>query len=130
MTVMCTSGVMAPPPGISTQVVLPPATVVSTVNAVSTSTPFIVTPAPVVEQPGTQAQEFSTRWLSESLEFLLSFGLSSSSPSPTLPWGAADDSSPPFSLSRVQVGHSQDVPDEDCSFSVSPLSLELFFQPP
>ena len=58
MTVLCTSGVMAPPPGISTQVVLPLATVVSTVNAVSTSTPFVVTPVPVMEQPGVQAQEF------------------------------------------------------------------------
>ena len=117
LTVMYTSGVMVPPPGVSTQVVLPPVTVAITVTAVGTSTPFVATPAPVVEQPGTQAKEFPTLRLSESPELLLSFGLSSSSPSPTLPWGAADDSSPPFSLSRVQVGHSQDVLDEDSSFS-------------
>ena len=28
------------------------------------------------------------------------------------------------------MGYSQDVPDNDCSFSVSPLSPGLFFQPP
>ena len=118
LTVMCTSGVKVPPPGASTQVVLPPATVASTVTAVGTSTPFVATPAPVVEQPEMQAKEFPT---------LPSFGLSSSSPSPTLRWGAAEDPSPPFLPNRVQVGCSQAVPDEDSSFSVSPLSPGLFF---
>ena len=84
LTVMCTSGVKVPPPGASTQVVLPPATVASTVTAVGTSTPFVATPAPVVEQPGMQAKEFPTLRLSESPKLLSSFGLSSSSPSPTL----------------------------------------------
>ena len=130
MTVMCTSGVMAPPPGISTRDVLALATVVSTMDAVSTSTPFVVPPAPVVERPGKQAQEFATCRLSKSLEFLPLFRLSSSSPALTLPRGSAKDSSPPFSLDRVQVGHSQEVPGEDSSFSVSPLSPGIFFQPP
>ena len=58
LTVMCTSGVKVPPPGASTQVVLPPATMASTVTAVGTRTPFVATPAPVVEQPGMQAKEF------------------------------------------------------------------------
>ena len=119
---MCTSGVKDPPPGAFTQVVLPPATVASTVTAVGTSTPFVATPAPVVEQPGIQANEFPTLRLSDSPKLLPSFGLSFSSPSPTLPWGAAEDSSPPVLPNRVQVGCSQDVPDEDSSFSVSPLS--------
>ena len=112
LTVMCTSGVKVPTPGASTQFVLPPATVAGTMTAVVTSTPFVATPAPVVEQPGMHARDFPTLRLSESPELLPSFGLSSSSPSPTLPWGAAEDSSPPFSPNCVQAGHSQDVPDE------------------
>ena len=127
---MCASRARVPPPGAATQVVLPPATVASTVTAVGTSTPFVAPPAPVVEQPETQAKEFPTLRLSESPELLPSFGLSSSSPSPTLPCGAVENSSPLFSLSRVPVRHSQDVLDEDSSFSVSPLSPGLFFQPP
>ena len=127
---MCTSGVKVPTPGASTQVVLPLATVAGTVTAVGTSTPFVATPAPVVEQPGMHAREFPTLRLSESPELLPSFRLSSSSPSPTLPWGAAEDSSPPFLPNRVQAGHSQDVPDEGSLFNVSPLSPGLFFRPP
>ena len=50
-----------------------------------------------------------------------SFGLSSSASPPTLPWGTVEDSSPPFLPNRVQVGRSQDVPDEDSSFSMSSL---------
>ena len=119
-----------PAAGASTQVVLPPATVASTVTAVGTSMPFVATPAPVVEQPGMQAKEFPTLRLSESPKLLPSFGLSSSSPSPKLPWGAAEDLSPPFLPNRVQVGRSQAVPDEDSSFSVSLLSPGLFFRPP
>ena len=127
---MCTSGVKVSTPGASTQVVLPPATVAGTVTAVGTSTPFFATPAPVVEQPGMHVREFPTLRLSESPELLPSFGLSSSPPSPTLPWGAAEDSSPPFLPNRVQAGHSQDVPDEGSLFNMSPLSPGLFFRPP
>ena len=36
---------------------MPPATVASTVTAVGTSTPFVATPVPVVEQPEMQAKE-------------------------------------------------------------------------
>ena len=125
LRVMCTSCVKVPTPGASTQVVLPPATVAGTVTAVGTSTPFVAIPAPVVEQPGMHAREFPTLRLSESPELLPSFWLSSSSPSPTLPWGAAEDSSPPFSPNRVQTGHSQEVPDEGSLFNVSPLSPGL-----
>ena len=64
----------------------------STVTAVGMCTPFVATPALVVEQPGMQAMEFPTLRLSEPPKLLPSFGLSSSSPSPTLPWGAAEDS--------------------------------------
>ena len=128
LTVVCTSGVKVPQPGASTQVVLPLATVASTVTAIGTSTPFVATPAPVMEQPGMKAKEFQSLRLLESPKLLPSFGLLFSSPSPTLPWGAAEDSSPPFLPNRVQVGRSQAVPDEDSSFSVSPLSPGLFFR--
>ena len=124
---VCTSGVKVPLPRVSTQVVLPPATVASTVTAIGTNTPA---PAPVVEQPGIHARELSRPQLPESPELLPSFGLSSSSPSPTLPWGAAEYSLLPFLPNRVQVGHSQDVPDEGSLFNVSPLSPGLLFRPP
>ena len=47
-----------------------------------------------------------------------------------LPWGAAEDSSPPFSPNRVQTGPSQDGPDVDSLLNVSPLSPGLFFRLP
>ena len=56
-------------------------------------------------------------------------GRPSSSSSPTLPWGATNNSSPPFSPNRVQAGHSQDVPDKGSLFNVSPLSPGLLFRP-
>ena len=130
LIVMCISDRKVLPPGTSTHVRLSPASVVSTVAAVGTCTPFVASSAPVVEQPGIRAREFPTPRPLESPELLPSFGLSSSSPSPTLPWGAAEDSSPPFSPIRVQVGRSQNVPDEDSSFGVSPLSPGLIFRPP
>ena len=76
------------------------------------------------------AKGFPTLRLLESPELLPSFRLSSLSPSPTLPWGAEEDSSPPFSPNRVQVGPSHDAPNEDSLFTVSPLSPGLFFRPP
>ena len=124
---MCTFGARVPPPGAATQVVLPPATVASTVTAVGTSKPFVA--APVEELPGTQAKVFLTLRLSESrlsysvVRIVVLVSL-------THAGRAAEDSSPPFSLSRVHVGHSQDVPDEDSSFRVSPLSPGLFFRTP
>ena len=60
LTVMCTPGVEVLQPGAYAQVVLPPATVANTVTAVDMSTPFVATPAPVVEQPGMQAKKFPT----------------------------------------------------------------------
>ena len=67
--------------------------------------------------------------MSESPELLPLSGRSSSSSSPTLPCGAADDSPQPFSPNRVQAGHSQDVPDEGSLFNVSPLSPGILFRP-
>ena len=130
LTVKCTSRVKVPPLGSSTQVVQPPATVDHTGIAAGTSTPFVSSPAPVVEQPGVQAKEFPTLRLVDSPELLPSFGPSSPSPSPTLPWGAAEDSAPPFSPNRAKTKPSQDAPDEDSLFNVSPLSPGLFFRLP
>ena len=82
LSVKCTSEVKVPPQAASTQVVLPPATVAHTGTAAGTSTPFVSTPAPVVEQPGVHAKGFPTLRLVESPELLPSFGWSSPSPSP------------------------------------------------
>ena len=60
MTVMSTSGVIASPPEVPVRNVLPLATVVSIMDAVSTGTPFVVPPAPGIERPVMQAQDFST----------------------------------------------------------------------
>ena len=129
VTVMSTSGVIAPPPEVPVRNVLPLATVVNIMDAVSTGTPFVVPPAPGIERPVMQAKDFSTCRLSKSREFLPLFRLSASSPAPTLPRDSAKDSSPSLSLDRVQVGHSQDGPGEDSSFSGSLLSPRFFFQP-
>ena len=58
LTVVCTSWVKVPPPGASTQVVLPPATVANAVTAIGTSTPFVATPAPVMEHRGCRPRSF------------------------------------------------------------------------
>ena len=129
MTVMSTSGVIAPPPEVPVRNILPLATVVSIMDAVSTGTPFVVPPTPGIERPVMQAQDFSTCRLSKSREFLPLFRMSASSPAPTLPRDSAKDSSPSLSLDRVQVGHSQDGPGEDSLFSGSLLSPRFFFQP-
>ena len=68
LTVVCTSGVKVPPPGVSTQFVLPPATVASTVSAIGMITSVVAAPAPVVEQPGIHARELPKLQLPESPE--------------------------------------------------------------
>ena len=115
LTVMCTPGAMVLQLGASAQVALPPDTVANRVAVFDTSTPSVATPAPVVVQPGLKAKEFPTLRLSESPDLLLSFRLSSSSSSPTLPWGTAEDSSPPFSPNRVPgMGYSYSVFAFEC----------------
>ena len=83
----------------------------NTVAAFDSSTPAVATPAPVVGQPEPKAKDFPTLRLPESPDLLPSFGLSSSSSSPTLLWGIVEDSLPTFSPNRVRKGHSPDVPD-------------------
>ena len=118
--------------GAVAQGVLPADTVNKSVTGFDTSTPLVATPAIVVDQQIPQVKDFLTLNLSESSELLPSFGLSSSSSSsssPTLPWGTAEDSSPSFSPNWVREGHSQNVPSERSLFNVSPLSPELVVQP-
>ena len=50
-TVRSTSRVIATPPEVPVRKVLPLATVVNIMHAVSTSTPFVVPPAPGIERP-------------------------------------------------------------------------------
>ena len=88
--------------------------------------------APVVMAPvlgGSDGKLTSTKSpagdLSESSELLPSFrwsSPSSSSPSPTLPWGTAENSSPAFSSNRVRKSQSQTSLSEGSLFNVSPMS--------
>ena len=128
MTVVC-----IPEPGIlqpwaASHGALPPDTVNKTVAGFDASTPAVAMPATVVGQPDPQAKDFPTLHLSESSDLLPLFGLSassSSSSSPTLPWGTAEDSSPSFSPNRVREGPSQNVSGEGSLFNVSPPSPGL-----
>ena len=102
LTVVCTSGVKVPPPGVSTQFVLPPATVASTVSAIGTITPLPLRLQLWSSGSSCGAAGDSCQGASETSvarippELLPLFRLSSSSTSPTLPWGAAEDSLRPF----------------------------------
>ena len=120
MTVMSTSWVIASPPEVPVRNVLPLATVVSIMDAVSTGTPFVVPPAPGIERPEMQAQDFSTCRLSKSCEFLPLFRQLASFPAPTLPRDSAKDSSPSLSLDRVQPLRG----------NTSPLAGEALLQAP
>ena len=137
---MCTSGVAEPPPAVTSGPAVVTATVTSEGIDVSAGSSVIATPVPVLEPPSTPVGErvpvveFPQPPLLEPPDLLpvvevatvlpsspLS-GRSSSSSSQTLAWGEADDSSAPLSPNRVQVGRSQDVPDEGslCAVFVSP----------
>ena len=130
MTVVCTPDTDILQPGVVAQGVLPIDTVNKSVTSFIISTPLVATPAMVVGQQIPQVKDLRTLNLSESSELLPSFGLSSSSSSsssPTLPWGTAE--SPSFSPNRVREGHSQNVPSEGSLFNVSPFSPELVARP-
>ena len=129
LTVVCTSSAVVPPPGVFSDHVLPPATVASEGIDIGSSGPVVAAPAPVVEHRGVHVVELPRPQLPESPELLPLSGRSSSSPSPTLLWGAADDSSLPFSPNHVQARHSQDVADKGSLFHASPLSPGLLFRP-
>ena len=121
ITVACTPDADRLPPEVRSQKILPADTVIESVTGFDTSMPHVATPAMLVVQKTPQVEDFPTLALSDSSELLPSFGLStssSSSSSPTMPWGTADDSSPSFSPNRVHEGQS-----------VSPLSPELVVHP-
>ena len=102
LTVVCTTSAVVSPLGVSSDTVVPPATVANEGIDVGTSVPVVTTPAPVIEQPSSPVREGVH--VVEPLQPLLPLsGWSSSSSSPTLPWGAAEDSSPPFLPNRVQA---------------------------
>ena len=102
MTVMSTCGVIATPPEVPVRKILPLNNVVNIIHAVSTGTPFVVPPAPGIEPPVMQAQEFLTCRPLKSREPLPLFSFSASSPAPTLPRDTAKYSSSSFSLDRFQ----------------------------
>ena len=101
MTVMSSSGVIVSPSDVPVGKILLLTTVVSTIDAVSMVTPFVVPPPPDIERPVMQAQDFSNCRLTKSREFLSSFRLSASSPAPMLLRDSAQDSALFFSLDRV-----------------------------
>ena len=94
-------------------------------TSVHVSTPVVTAPVLGGSDGKLTSKKSAAGDLSESLELLLSFGWSSpssSSSSPTLPWGTAENSSPAFSPNRVMKGQSQTSPSEGSLFNVSPMS--------
>ena len=89
---------------------------------VNTSTPVVTAPGLGGSDGRLTSKKSPSGDLSESSELLPSSGRSSSSSSPTLPWGTAENSSQSFSPNRVKEGQSQISPSEDSLFNVSPLS--------
>ena len=94
--------------------VLPPA------DSVGMSAADVNTSMPVVTAPGLggsdgrlKSKKSPSGDLSESSDLLPSFGWSSSSSSPTLPWGTAENLSLSFSPNRMKEGQSQISPTED-----------------
>ena len=102
MTVMSTSGVIATPPEVPVRKILPLTTVVNIMHAVKTGTPFVVPPAPGIEQPVMQAREFLTCRPLKSREPLPLLSFSASAPAPTLPRDSAKYSSSSFSFDCFQ----------------------------
>ena len=92
LTVVCTTSAVVPPPGTSSDTVVPPAAVANDGIDVGTSVPVVTAPAPVVEQPPSTVREGAH--VVEPLQPLLPLSGRS--------WGAAEDSSLPFSPNCVQ----------------------------
>ena len=118
LTVMCTPGTGVLQPRAAAQEVLPPGTVANTVPALQRR----------LQWWGSRNQRPRTFRHSGCRSPQTCFRRSSSS-SPTLPWGTAEDSSQTFSPNRVREGHSPDVPGEGSLFYVSPLSPGIVVRP-
>ena len=107
--------------GVNADVLPPTDSVGMSAADVNTSTPVVTAPGLEGSDGRHTSKKSPLGDLSESSELLSSFGWSSSSSSPTLPWGTAQNSSPSFSPNRVKEGQSQISPSAYSLFNVSPL---------
>ena len=128
MTVMSTSGVIATPLEVSVRKILPLTTVVNIMHAVSTGTPYVVPPAPGIEQPVMQAREFLTCRPLKSREPLPLFSFSASSPAPMLPRDSAKYSSSSFSLDRFQPLRGNTSPPAGEARLPPPANMTVWFR--
>ena len=99
--------------GINADVLPPTDNVGMSATDISVSAPVVT--APVLGESDGKLTSKKSPADDLSSELLPSFGWSSpssSSPSPTLPWGTAKNSSPTFSPNRVRKGQSQTSPSE------------------
>ena len=117
MTVSCKPEPDSVQHGVNADVLPPTDSVGMSATDVNTSTPVVTAPGGRLTSKKSPSGD-----LSESSELLPSFGWSSSSSSPTLPWDTTKNSSPSFSPNRVKEGQSQISPSEGSLFNVSPLS--------
>ena len=134
MTVSCNLKPDTVQQGVVADVLPPTETVKMSAADFDTSTPFVAAPNLGGGERRPQTKKSLSGDLSDSSEFVPSFGWSSSSSSstpsssssssysPTLPWGTAENSLPSFSPNRVREGQSQNSPSEGSLFNVSPLS--------
>ena len=122
MTVSCKPEPDHVQQGVNADVLPPTDSVGMSAADVNTSMPVVTAPGLGGSDGRHTSKKSPSGNLSESSELLPLFGWSSSSSSPTLPWGTAENSSPSFSPNRVKEGQSQISPSEDSLFNVSPLS--------
>ena len=100
MTVMSFSGVIVSPSDVPVRQIQPLTTVVSSTDAGSMVTPFVVPPPPDIEQLVKQLHDFLTYGTPESRQSSFLLSLSASSSALTLPRNPAKFSSSSFSLDR------------------------------
>ena len=111
--------------GVNADVLPPTDSVGMSATDVNANTPVVTAPDLKGSDGKLMSKKSPSGDLSESSELLPLFGWSSpssSSSSPTLPWGTAENSSPAFSPNHVREGQSQTSPSEGSLFNVSPMS--------
>ena len=113
MTVSCKLEPDSVQEGVNADVLPPTDSVGMSAADVNTSTPVVTAPGLGGSDGRLKSKKSPSGDLSESSDLLPSFGWSSSSSSPTLPWGTAENSSPSFSPNRMKEGQSQISPTED-----------------